>query len=137
MSEGAAHFGSIAAEARSMRSPIDFANLSRKEVEFFFVVRADAVRRDHKAQPSADGSSSFSEVNRASTPIFRILLRLASIQTVVKFHKGNVNAFRRSGERASGVRSVVLLPMRAVLYLTGIHRLKPTTLDRSNAGRMK
>ena len=132
ISEKAARIGSIAAEARALRSPKDFSALSQEEVEFFFAVRADTVRRDHKAQRSAVGSSSFLEATRTS----RFGSRSLPLQPTIRFFRGNVRAFRASCKRISGVR-LVLLPAIAVFYLTGIHRLKSRTPDRSRPGGLK
>ena len=125
--ENAEQFGALASRARSLRQPENLCDLSSGGVEYFFFVQEDVIQRHLQIRGKF--------LSRSSIPETGVLSRNWLVQPVLaviptrlekalrKFVRQNVREFRRSRDRLSGVRSVVLLPVVAVLYLSGLHRI--------------
>ena len=132
-----ARFGSVACDARLFRRPDDVENFLFEQIEFFLDVQADAIKRDRQAYSQAVNNS-FSKVDGqvvgwrgASSVRLSILKSITRLRP--KFVRQNVREFRRSRARMSGLRSVVLWPVVALFYLSGLHQITSKARNFRNA----
>jgi transposase-like protein len=120
----AGRYGSIAATARLLQRPENLLDLSANEVDFFFRIQEDVILR--KFENSTKFSGTHSAPKSDTFWRRRTLIPIKIQRKIRRFFRQNVREYRRSRVRMSGLRSVVLWPLVALFYLSGVHRVRAT-----------